>query len=512
MLCLKRSKIASRFFVAAITLGIVTAPGALAYHRAVDAQGQTLPAPTTVIIAGSDTAGFEDGPGGVGGTASFNRPNGLAYDHLGNLYVADTSNHAIRKIDGSGNVTTMAGTGTAGFTDGSGGRNGAATFNKPTGIVSDQKGNLYVSDTANHAIRKIDANGNVTTIAGNGKPGLVDGNVTTSARAPLFNTPGNIVLDSKGDLLLADSGRIRKIDSAGNVTSLKTTPGIVSPDDSWGLAIDSADFLYTFGQLVLGGTYLKKLDPKGKTVASWDFRMGPSTSADGRIPVFRGFDLHALALDRDGNLFATARFDIRKVAPDGYAFDAGSPSTYRGGASAIAFSLTNGFTATDFNKIVRYDNPQSAPLPPDHVVYDPARGTPKPTVPTTTTPITLPEVPRVCRIRDELNVPPRSKTTSFSSHLQDQTILLLKLLKSLQRELPQAIKRDWATLIREEANLLNGVSKLNRQKLAQPIRDELAYDLVFRHSERLKSEPFVKRLNEWFRTTCKAFGEDSLPI
>jgi hypothetical protein len=269
--------------------------------------------------------------------------------------------------------------------------------------------------------------------------------------------------------------------------------------------------------LALGGTYLKKLDPKGKTVASWDFRMGPSTSADGRIPVFRGFDLHALALDRDGNLFATARFDIRKVAPDGYAFDAGSPSTYRGGASAIAFSLTNGFTATDFNKIVRYDNPQSAPLPPDHVVYDPARGTPKPTVPTVpTTPqptIAVPQMPEVCTIWtkwDELS--PRLETTTGSLYFHESQSVLIQLLKSLQSGLPKAIKRDWATLINEKTKLVNGLSKINRQDLAQPARDDRAQDLIFRNFDRLSSKPFTKRLNKWFRTTCEAYGEDSLPI
>jgi NHL repeat len=496
-----------RSFAATTVLVAVCGSGVPTSQSAIVTQSQ--PEPSVVAIAGKLAAGFDDGPGGADGTATFNRPYGLSYDQIGNLYVSDIDNHAIRKVDVEGNVTTVAGNGTPGFADGTGGRSGTARFNKPLGVGIDQAGNICVGDAGNHAIRKIDADGNVTTVGT--KPDALSVTATTPSEVPMFRSPGKIVFDSKGNLFVNDSGSILKMDSTGKWTEAGFGQS---------LAVDPAGSVYTIDGYGLERTFLvRKHNSKGGTAALWDFRMGAPRTADGRYESFRAFDLTTLAADRNGNIFVTDLLSFRKIAPNGEAFNAGFPPRLTddrliGNSLSLAIGPTNGLTLTMGNTIIRFDNPPNTPLPPDQVDYGSVPGKPKPTVPSTTAPkpITIPKVPRVCRIGDELNVPPRSKTTSFSSHLQDQTILLLKLLKSLQRELPQAIKRDWATLIREEANLLNGVSKLNRQKLAQPIRDELAYDLVFRHSERLKSEPFVKRLNEWFRTTCKAFGEDSLPI
>jgi sugar lactone lactonase YvrE len=165
-------------------------------------------------------------------TARFNHPSGLAFDSAGNLYVTDTFNHTIRKISPLGLVTTLAGLeGVSGTADGSGSN---ALFNKPTGITVDSTGNLYVADTANSSIRKITPTGVVTTFAGLSTiSGLKDG---TGSDA-WFNQPLALDFDASGNLYVADTGNaaIRKITPAGVVTTLTLstvttpTPNPVTP-------------------------------------------------------------------------------------------------------------------------------------------------------------------------------------------------------------------------------------------------------------------------------------------
>ena len=151
-------------------------------------------------IAGS-IQGYADGQGTA---ALFYNPCGITIDSSGNLYVADSENHKIRKIDTSRNVTTIAGS-SRGYADGQG---TAALFYNPYGITIDSSGNLYVTEGANHTIRKIDTSRNVTTIAGSSR-GYADGPGT----AALFSIPSGITIDSSGNLYVADSqnNRIRKI-------------------------------------------------------------------------------------------------------------------------------------------------------------------------------------------------------------------------------------------------------------------------------------------------------------
>ena len=127
--------------------------------------------------------GFADG---VGSAASFNTPSGLAIDSNGNLYVADTANNRIRKITPAGEVSTIAGDGTAGYLDGSAAQ---ARFNGPIGVAVDSRGNVFVADTYNDRIRLISPDGNVSTLAGAGTPGHTDGDRNTS----LFDTPCGII-------------------------------------------------------------------------------------------------------------------------------------------------------------------------------------------------------------------------------------------------------------------------------------------------------------------------------
>jgi sugar lactone lactonase YvrE len=153
-------------------------------------------------FAGS-TKGMVDGKGTK---AQFDTPNGLAIDASDNLYVADTNNHSIRKIDPQGNVTTIAGTGEKGDKDGPGKQ---AQFNVPRDVVIDTKGNIYVAGNDGHNIRKIDPQSNVTTIAGTGQPGFKDGPIAQAQ----FKNPSGITIGPNGHLYIADysNHRIRKI-------------------------------------------------------------------------------------------------------------------------------------------------------------------------------------------------------------------------------------------------------------------------------------------------------------
>lgn len=150
-------------------------------------------------IAGQSGGGFADNSTGT--LAQFNYPQGLAVGADGTLYIADTNNHRIRKMSPSGAVTTLAGS-TAGNVDGTG---AAGRFNKPSAVAVAQDGTVYVSDTDNHAIRKITPGGAVTTIAGGGGTGYANGS-GVDAR---FSSPRGIALGSDGRLYVADTGNHR---------------------------------------------------------------------------------------------------------------------------------------------------------------------------------------------------------------------------------------------------------------------------------------------------------------
>ncbi|MHC9083813.1 gluconolaconase [Luteimonas sp. RIT-PG2_3] len=167
-------------------------------------------------FAGS-VEGFVDG---TGTAAAFDTPSGLAIDLAGNVYVADTGNHAIRRITPQGVVSTLAGTGIAGFRDGSGAQ---AQFNGPVGVAVDALGQVYVADTYNDRIRVIRSDGQVETLAGGERPGKADG-WGTLAR---FDTPTGIAVNADGALWVADTGNhaLRWISAQGEVRSWQpTTP------------------------------------------------------------------------------------------------------------------------------------------------------------------------------------------------------------------------------------------------------------------------------------------------
>ncbi|MCM3872931.1 MAG: NHL repeat-containing protein [Pyrinomonadaceae bacterium] len=179
----------------------------------------------------------------AGGNHVFNTPSGLAIDTDGNIYVADTSNNRIRKITIAGVVSTVAGTGVAGYLDGPA---NAAQFDGPIGVAVDARGNIYVADTYNDRIRKISSEGQVSTIAGAGRPGYADGESTTA----LFDTPCALVVSVDGTLYVADTGnnQVRQITTTGKVTTLPVSfsaePNRSSLRSPTGLSLTHDGFLY----------------------------------------------------------------------------------------------------------------------------------------------------------------------------------------------------------------------------------------------------------------------------
>lgn len=177
---------------------------------------------TVTTIAGSGAIGTLDGPAL---TATFRYPDGAAVDSQGNIFISDQSNHKIRKIDTNGVVTTFAGSGAFGFLDGTG---TTAKFYYPAGMAIDANDNLYVADFSNHRIRKITPGGVVTTYAGLGTAGAVDGTVSVAK----FNGPTGVGVDALGNVFVADyyNNKIRKITTTDDVSTVAGT-GIAGATD-----------------------------------------------------------------------------------------------------------------------------------------------------------------------------------------------------------------------------------------------------------------------------------------
>ncbi|HEY0724162.1 MAG TPA: NHL repeat-containing protein, partial [Pyrinomonadaceae bacterium] len=185
----------------------------------------------TTLAGGRE--GFADG---VGPAASFNTPSALAFGPGGNLFIADTGNNRIRKITPDGHVSTVAGDGTAGYVDGPVDK---AQFNGPIGLAVSEGGDIYVADTYNDVIRMITTEGQVTTIAGAGTTGYADG----EQKAALFDTPSGIAI-VKNTLIVADTGNdlLRRVSAEGNVTTMPVSGQDLS--SPIGLAVSHDDYLY----------------------------------------------------------------------------------------------------------------------------------------------------------------------------------------------------------------------------------------------------------------------------
>ncbi|HNC23579.1 MAG TPA: hypothetical protein PLU52_05170 [Opitutaceae bacterium] len=316
---------------------------------------------------------------GTGTNAAFNFPNDLALDRNGNLFVADTGNSTIRKIAPGGVVTTVAGSpGVAGYADGQG---TAARFNGPRGLTVDAGGNLYVADSGNHVIRKVAPDGTVTTLAGKaGTTGSLDGTGT----AATFNQPLAVKADANGNVLVSDfqNFTIRKITPAGVVTTVAGKAGSAA---NWldgtgsaarfagpaGLAFDSAGNLY----IADSHSYvIRKMTPDGvvTTVAGTG---GVPGSSDVSPTKFN--QLYGVAVDSAGNVYVadTVNETIRMVATNGtvttLAGTTGVKGTTGGAGGSTLFYDPIGivvapdgtlYIADANNHAIRQGSPSSAPV------------------------------------------------------------------------------------------------------------------------------------------------------
>ncbi|MGA2739283.1 MAG: hypothetical protein ABSG65_17820, partial [Bryobacteraceae bacterium] len=169
-------------------------------------------------VVGNGIAGFS-GDGGPATAASLWSPTGVAVDGSGNLWIADTYNSVIRKVSAAGIIATVAGNGTSGFS-GDGGPATGASLSQPVGVAVDASGNLFIADTSNNRIRKVSASGIVTTVAGSGTQGFSgDGGPATAAS---LWQPGGIAVGASGDLIIADSGnnRVRMVSASGIISTV----------------------------------------------------------------------------------------------------------------------------------------------------------------------------------------------------------------------------------------------------------------------------------------------------
>ncbi len=264
-------------------------------------------------IAGDGRTGLQDG---ASGEARFADPYGLAFGGTGTLYVSDGGeNNRIRRLSTEGQVDTLAGGAAEGLRDG---RGAAAAFHTPSGLAIDAAGNLYVADTGNHAIRKVTPDGSVTTLAGNGTPGFRDG----PAAQALFNGPLAVAVDGQGQVWVADSynDRIRVIGSDGQVRTVAGgdrpgwadgPAGVSRLDTPSGLAIDDA------GTLWIADTRndaIRRIGSDGQLVTAW--RSTPDAPADKASPLRRPL---ALAVTADGHFYVAVqrRGSLLQIAPDG---------------------------------------------------------------------------------------------------------------------------------------------------------------------------------------------------
>ena len=183
--------------------------------------------------AGNGKEGYS-GDGADASRALLSSPISLATDNNGNLFIADQGNNCIRKISRDGIITTYAGTGVAGY-KGDGGPATKAQITLPSGVATDKFGNVFLADPVNSCIRKIDANGIITTVAGKGNPGFAgDG---CMANVALLWMPWSIAADKKGNLYIADqnNNRVRKVNPAGVISTYAGT-GVAGYSGDWGCA------------------------------------------------------------------------------------------------------------------------------------------------------------------------------------------------------------------------------------------------------------------------------------
>jgi sugar lactone lactonase YvrE len=313
-------------------------------------------------VAGNTFAGqyYEAGGGGQATNATIHQPMSVALDAAGNCFFADYDSGLIHKVDTNGILSTLAGNGASGYS-GDGGAAVNAVLNTPTGLAADAAGNVYIADTYNGRIRKIGTNGIISSVAGDGSPGFNGRGSPFGDGGPATNAalwhPLNVAVDAAGNLYIADSGNqlIRKVDTNGIITSiagngyadmfgfgaytgdggLATNASLSNPE---GMVVDPAGNLFFADEK---NNRVRKVDTNGiiTTFAgsgpiSTDYLQKGGFSGDGGAATNALLRNPAgLALDKTGSLLIadSGNACVRKVGPDG-----------------IITTVAGGFTAGDF--------------------------------------------------------------------------------------------------------------------------------------------------------------------
>jgi trimeric autotransporter adhesin len=267
--------------------------------------GTNLPV-QIITVAGNGSATWA-GDGGASVNAGLHYPSGVAFDAVGNLYIADLGNARIRKVDTNGIITTVVGNGSGTYAGDGGAATNASLYN-PTGVALDAVGNLFIADSYNHRIRKVDTNGIITTVAGNGS-GTYSGDGGAATNASL-HYPWGVTFDAFGNFYIADQNNnyIRKVDTNGIISSVAgngnegyagdngpaTNASIRYPAS---VALDAADQLY-FAEFF--GSRVRKVDTNGIIST---FAGGGSGTDGGAATNASLINPAGVAFDSSGNLY-----------------------------------------------------------------------------------------------------------------------------------------------------------------------------------------------------------------
>jgi sugar lactone lactonase YvrE len=274
---------------------------------------QFIPQGIVTTFAGNGLTTFSDG---IGTAATFFNPTGLATDKSGNIYVSDVSGQRIRKISPSGVVSTLAGNGGTAFADGNG---TVATFNSAYGIAVDTNGIVYVADSSNRRIRKIETNGLVSTFAGDGGTAYADG-TGTSVSVP--GTTG-IAIDASGNLYATGNNGVLKITPSGFVSTFVGNGGTALIDGTGsaasfynpiGITMDVAGNLFVADRF---HHCIRKVTQAG--VVTTFAGSGIQGTADGLGTAATFFKPFGVAIDARGDFYVTDEYNnlIRHISPDG---------------------------------------------------------------------------------------------------------------------------------------------------------------------------------------------------
>jgi DNA-binding CsgD family transcriptional regulator/sugar lactone lactonase YvrE len=263
-------------------------------------------------FAGTGAAGG-DGDGGPAAQAQLNIPQGLAVDSVGNVYIAETLNHRVRRVSADRIITTVAGTGESGYAgDGRPGREAKLSF--PTGLAVGSGDTLYIADTGNNVVRQIGADGAIHTVAGTGEAGYRG--EAGSARDAVLHAPAGLAFDAEGNLYIADTlnQRVRRVDVNGQIETVAGTgdPGHIgdgrpavyaelnlatNPLDGIGagLAVDSRGNVFIADAL---NRRVRRLDVRGviTTIAQMKTPLGLAVDTQGVVYVADGEDNRVLSL------------------------------------------------------------------------------------------------------------------------------------------------------------------------------------------------------------------------